>query len=180
MSKRRLFSNEDGTTFFEDLRGIFQDAGEAVRLFFQKLFGQIDNWYDLVGEPVVNFLEGLKEVIDTETITGSIFDSIVNSTPTPLDNAFLAWLRSNIGTVIDKWAEIPSEIDDVEEALNGLLDELGMFTGDQRDAMLHSLASTIIEAYSEDIASESGAAPLVGRDADLLAQMSYNMFKDRV
>jgi hypothetical protein len=38
----------------------------------------------------------------------------------------------------------------------------------------------IIDKYSREVAKESGVAPVIGRDADALAQLSYNLYRDSV
>ena len=70
--KRKLFSKKDGTGILEDLKGIFSDVVDSLKLFFVRIFTQLDNWYDIAGQPVVLFLEGLKEVTKKGTVTGGI------------------------------------------------------------------------------------------------------------
>ena len=88
--KRKLFSKKDGTGILEDLKGIFSDVVDSLKLFFVRIFTQLDNWYDIAGQPVVLFLEGLKEVTKKGTVTGGIFDAVVAAIPGTLDDAFLA------------------------------------------------------------------------------------------
>lgn len=178
--KRRLFSNNDGTSFFEDLRDVFSDATEAVRLFFAKLFGNIRNWYDEVGEPVVVFLEALKSVIQSGSTTGNILDNIVASTPVKLDDVILNWLRTNLPIAINKWQGVDEIIDDAEGIVNDFIDQFSDMSDYQQNSTLNALASILIEDMSESIAADSGASPVKGVDANTLAQLSYDMYKNKV
>jgi|DEB0MinimDraft_4_1074332.scaffolds.fasta_scaffold192200_1 hypothetical protein len=178
--KRKLFSQKDGTTILEDLKGIFSDIVDSVRFFFIRIFTQLDNWYEIVGEPVVMFLEGLKEAIKKGTFSGNVFDTIVGLIPGTLDDNFLEWLRNNITEIIEEWKGIPGTLDDAEDALNELLDEIEMLSPAQTNNTYNGIASLIIDKYSREVAKESGVAPVIGRDADALAQLSYNLYRDSV
>jgi hypothetical protein len=190
--KKRLFSKKDGTSFFEDLKSLFADVQDSVRYFFDRIFGNLRNWYDIAGEPVVVFLEGLKAVIDENVVTGSIFDAIVASTKTPLDNIFLEWLRDNLPAVIAKWQGIPQVIDETEQSIDDILggldvdggveymvEEIGFEVGVRRNALIHSFASVMIEEYTTHVAKASGASPITGVHADTFAQVSYDLYKER-
>jgi len=176
--KRKLFSKKDGTGILEDLKGIFSDVVDSIKLFFVRIFTQLDNWYDIAGQPVVLFLEGVKEVTKKGTVTGGIFDAIVAAIPGTLDDAFLAFLRSNLTTIIEEWKGIPDTLNDIEDALEELIDEIEMLSPAQQGSTYNGIAALILEHYSAKVAKESGAAPVAGRHANTLAQLSYSLYKE--
>lgn len=176
--KRKLFSKKDGTGILEDLKGIFSDVVDSIKLFFVRIFTQLDNWYEIAGQPVVLFLEGLKEVTKKGTVTGGIFDAIVAAIPGTLDDAFLAFLRSNLTTIIEEWKGIPDTLNDIEDALEELIDEIEMISPAQQGSTYNGIAALILEHYSAEVAKESGATPVAGRHANTLAQLSYTLYKE--
>lgn len=177
---RKLFSKSDGTSIFEDLKEILSGVTNQVRLFFVKIFSDLRNWYEPLGEPVVVFLEGVKAVIAQGTITGNIFDAIVAATKFQFDDAFLAWLRENLPSIIEKWEGIPESIDNAEDAINEIIDAINGLPDSQTGNYYHGLAAYIIETRSAVIAKDAGSAPVTGRDADTLAQLSYNLYRQQV
>ena len=175
MSERKLFSRKDGTSFFEDLRDIFEDTSDDIRYFFQRLFGQLRNWYEIAGEPVLNFLEGLELVIADGSFTGDLIESVVEKSPNKIDDAVLEWLRSNLNNVIMEWMWLPDDINDFEDAIDHFLDEIMINPGSIQESLLDDLGAHLSSKYSEAVAKESGAEPLSLNDAKNLIRFSRDI-----
>ncbi len=165
MSKTRLFSKEDGTTFFEDIKAFF--AG--IPPYILSLLNQLQDLAEPIVEQAVEIGNVIKGLIQEDTWSGNIIESIVESTKTPIDDAVLEWLRENWGGVLAELSDLPELIADITEATEDYFDSLADLPEPLQNAMLNKTVSVIARKYSNEVLGKN----LSESDADYMVQAYY-------
>ena len=164
-NKTRLFSQEDGTTFWEDIKAFF--AG--IPPYILSLLGQLKDLAEPIVEQAVEIGNGIHSIIEEGTFTGNIIDMLVNSTANDIDNKVLDWLRENWGNVLYQIEGIPDVLQDVELATEEYFETLSGFSYPVRNAIIAKTVSEITRQYSNDQLGKS----LSESDADYMVQAFY-------
>ncbi len=141
------------------------DVFKNISEWFKGLFSKIFHWIDDIGEPVVLFLEKIKEAVNNPAL-----DVLVNLTSTPIDNDILLFLRQKLPWVIEQLGVLNDYIGD-DTDVTAFVHHLQQNTPAYQQAMYHKTASLL----AETILQETGGKPEVKRyETDTLVQISFD------
>lgn len=166
MSNRtRLFSKEDGTSFWQDIKAFF--AG--IPPYILSLLQDLSELVDPVIDQAVEIATAFGVAIEKGSIGGNIADAIVNATPFNFDNQFLEWWRENGTNIIQIIAGIPDDIDNIEDALEDFFNQVQGFSPQLQNGVKLKIASETARQYANSQLGKS----LTESDADYMVQTFY-------
>lgn len=151
----------------EECRKTSKDFFAKVRAFFIKAFDDAQTFLDNHVEPVLHFVQALKQVVDSPA-----GDFIVNIIPGKIDDAVLGTLRGSLDQVI---ALLGIQLECSKEAssetrIRCFIEHLRGLTPEMQSAIYHKIASLLTRL-------NKGEHTFTDSEIDAMVQLAYNNSK---
>jgi hypothetical protein len=140
---------------------------DKVRTFFTKAFDGVQHFIENNIEPAIQFTKAIKAAVDSGAA-----DIVADLIPGKWDDAVVAFLRANLGTVIDllQIQLVCGKQTTLEDKIACYLDYLRTCSPDMRDALYAKTASLLTRLSSDK-------HQFTDAEIDAMVQLTYTQLK---